>query len=111
MKVQLIEYKYEKGTPGVAITGYPGGRRPEGLSFGSNGTYRLPSNPPKILATLRDIDTGKTGVIDLYRAVKTKFSLTAKNVTESSATDFLNKLKEAGPFTLSHAGDGVWLFV
>lgn len=83
----LINYDYFKSTPGGVIQGIKGHRVPKGAVGGSNGSFRMKGDPPRIILYLND--NGKAYSLNIYRFVKAQSSC---RVTEAYVNDILNQL-------------------
>ena len=85
--ITVVDYEYFKSTPGGVIQGVKGNNVPKGAVGGSNGSFRMMGDPPRIILYLDDGE--KIYSLDIYAFVKAQSS---RRVTEAYANKICNPL-------------------
>ncbi len=107
----LISYRYEKSIPGPAVSGFKNGKAPKNAVAGMNGTYRLASTPPRVIATVKD-NTGCKINVDLYHAIKAELSKIGMRISKNRVEiicDYL--IKDHTPFEMVLDEHNKWFFI
>lgn len=73
MTIEVLDWRYEKSSGASLKQGVRGGRAPKNAVRGGNGSY-LVADPPKVLAKVREVDTGEVCTVDIYRNFKRQLS-------------------------------------
>lgn len=106
----LVSYRYEKSSPGPAVSGFKNGKAPKNAAAGMNGTYKLFSSPPRVPAIVKD-NTGCKINVNLYYAIKTELERIGKIVTEKRVKKICDFLVEDHlPFEMELDEHSRWLF-